>query len=140
MNIVQVFITILSTCALAFSIFQLWYYYENYDYIISYNNMFRNLQFSRTANNNFKDSTVYDPNDNVFDEPKKWRCSQNNGLYYAISSYGFMSDNNFEITRTYIHETDCIIEMFNTRIPIVYNPCIVLDSNDCILLNTLLTR
>ncbi|AAC97666.1 ORF MSV132 putative Amsacta moorei entomopoxvirus G4R homolog (vaccinia A28L), similar to SW:P29816 [Melanoplus sanguinipes entomopoxvirus] len=139
MNIIQVFGIILITSALCFIIFQLWYYYENYDYIIKYNDAYGNLEYSQSANINYQDSTVYDPNDTEYDVNKKWRCALNNSIYYPVSEFGFMSTDSTKIGLTYTYLNDCLLNLFDTQVKIIYNPCSVSNtSNDCVLLNNLL--
>ncbi|BAO49431.1 membrane protein [Alphaentomopoxvirus acuprea] len=140
MNIIQVFGIIFITASFCFIIFQLWYYAENYTYILKYNNAYSNLQFARSANINYQDRTVNDPNDNEFNVDRKWRCAEENGIYYPVSSFGFMSTESTGINLTYTFIKDCILELFNTQLRIVYNACSISGSLDCQLLNRLLAN
>ncbi|NP_064968.2 viral replication protein A28-like [Betaentomopoxvirus amoorei] len=141
MNTVQILVVILITTALSFLVFQLWYYAENYEYILRYNDTYSNLQFARSANINFDDLTVFDPNDNVFNVEEKWRCaSTNNNIFYAVSTFGFLSTESTGINLTYTNSRDCIIDLFSRIIKIVYDPCTVETSNDCRLLRLLMAN
>lgn len=139
-NVIQLFCIILITSVICFLLFQLWFYIENFAYILDFNKIYKQLEFTNTSNINFTDTSIYDPNDNVFDVDYKWRCVLHNSKYYAISRYGFMSTDNVSIGKSFDYLKDCIINMFDTRIFIIYNPCIIEDSSDCILLNNLLQQ
>jgi hypothetical protein len=139
-NIIQLFCIILITSVVCFLLFQLWFYIENYSYILDFNEIYKKLEFTNTSNINFTDISVYDPNDNVFDVDYKWRCVLYNSKYYPISRYGFMSIDNVSKGKSFDYLKDCIIDMFDTRIPIIYNPCVIETSSDCILLNNLLKQ
>lgn len=137
-NIIQLFCIILITSVVCFLLFQLWFYIENYSYILDFNEIYKKLEFTNTSNINFTDISIYDPNDSVFDVDYKWRCVLYDSKYYPISRYGFMSVDNVSKGKSFNYLKDCIIDMFDTRIPIIYNPCKIETSSDCILLNNLL--
>ncbi|CCU56096.1 IMV MP/virus entry (Cop-A28L) [Choristoneura rosaceana entomopoxvirus 'L'] len=138
MNTIQILVIILITSALCFLIFQLWYYAENYEYILRYNDTYSNLEFTKSANINFDDLTIYDPNDNIFNVEEKWRCATNNNIFYALSTFGFLSTESTGIHLTYSNSRDCIIDLFSKIIKIVYDPCTVETSADCTLLRLLM--
>lgn len=138
MNIIQVIGIIFITSATCFLGFQLWYYAENYDYILKYNKTYSNLEYAHGANINYEDKSVPDPNDNVFDVNKKWRCAEENNKFYAVSEYGFLSTESTSIKLIYSYYKDCIINLFDTQIKIVYNPCEVAGSSDCLFLQRLM--
>jgi hypothetical protein len=137
-NTLQLFCIILITALVCFLLFQLWFYIENYSYIVQFNETYKSLEFVNTSNINFIDTSVYDPNDSIFDVNYKWRCVEYNSLFYPISRYGFMSTDNISKNKSFKYLKDCIIDMFDTRYPIVYDPCIIQTSSDCKLLNSLL--
>jgi hypothetical protein len=138
MNIIQVTALIFITTATCFLAFQFWYYIENYDYILKYNNTYSNLEYARSANINYDDRTVYDPNDNIFIVDEKWRCAENNRLFYALSEFGFLSTESTGIHLVYTHFRDCILDLFSRQTKIVYNACAIPTSADCNLLQNLL--
>lgn len=139
-NIIQLFCIILITSVICFLLFQLWFYIENYAYILDFNEIYKKLEFTNSSNINFTDISIYDPNDNAFDVNYKWRCAlyDNDNKYYPVSKYGFMSTDNTSKGKKYNYLKDCIIDMFNTRIPIIYNPCGTSMVIDCAILNILL--
>ncbi|CCU56418.1 IMV MP/virus entry (Cop-A28L) [Mythimna separata entomopoxvirus 'L'] len=140
MNIIQIIAIVIITSALCFLIFQLWYYGENYEYILRYNDTYSNLEYTRSANINFDDLTIYDPNDNIFNVREKWRCALNNNTYYAISDFGFLSTESTGINLTFTNYRDCIIDLFSRVIKVIYNPCTIPTSSDCTLLRLLMNN
>ncbi|CCU55473.1 IMV MP/virus entry (Cop-A28L) [Adoxophyes honmai entomopoxvirus 'L'] len=140
MNIIQVIVIILITASLCFLIFQLWYYAENYEYVLRYNDSYSNLQYAKSTNINFDDLTVYDPNDNIFNVEEKWRCASSNNIFYAVSKFGFLSTESTGIHLTYNNYRDCILDLFSRIIKIIYNPCVVETSSDCVLLKLLISN
>lgn len=138
MNILQIVILILVVSGSCFLMFQLWYYYENYEYIVEFNKTYRRLEYSSSPNISYVDKSVRDPNDNEFKTEEKSRCVLYNGSWFGIFGGGFIGDDSTSIGKGFNDKIDCIDNIFDIKIPIVYNPCIMKNDNDCKLLKKLM--
>lgn len=94
-TVVELVIMILATASFCFIAFQMWYYIENYNYILQFNKLYSNLEYALSPSLNFIDSSYYDPNDSVLTTKDKWRCvlDKSSNYIYSISSFGFLSNN-----------------------------------------------
>ncbi|ADT91145.1 MV entry-fusion complex protein [Cotia virus SPAn232] len=140
MNILTVFIIIITTVAICMIMFQGYYIYNNYENIKEFNALHSSLEYTNTLNTLSIDRTVIDPNDDVYDVKQKWRCVKFNNDYVSISAFGFKSDG--KKIRKFNNIDDCIYYTFsisnNTNI---INPCIYPNdpkSKECIFLKSAL--
>lgn len=140
MNILQVVILILVVSSVCFLLFQFWYYYENYEYIIEFNKNYKRLEYSASPNISYIDKSVKDPNDNKFRSEDKLRCVLYQGYWYGIFKDGFVSEVSTSLSDGFKDKIDCVDYIFEIRTPVVYNPCVVPESSDCILLKSLLEQ
>lgn len=91
----DVFIIIICVCSFCFLLFQLWYVFENYEYIKDYILNYKHLQFAQNPNLKFIDKTIYDPNEDEKDKDSKFRCvSDDNKTYYFVNKNGFSGNDN----------------------------------------------
>lgn len=138
MNILQIIILILVISSLCFLLFQLWYYYENYNYIQEFNNTYKKLEYSTSPNISYVDKSVKDPNDDKINQEDKFRCVLTDGLWYGIFNKGFISDVSTSIQGGFKTKIDCEDFVFSRSIYVIYNPCVVPESYDCKLLKDLM--
>lgn len=134
----NIIIIILSTSALMFMLYQLWFFYENYDYIVEFNRTYRHLEYVRGPNLLYNDTTIYDPNNSV-NMDERFRCKYKNGKYFSVSKKGFISEDSNSLTLSWSDLKECIYYTFSNNVVIVYDACTLdPESDDCKLLKELL--
>lgn len=131
-----IIIIIISSTSLAFLIFNLWYLYENFDYICEYNNKYKNLVYVKGPNLIYE---KFNFNDSLQISENKFRCKEIDGKFYSFSKRGFRSNDSSFLNLSWDNLKDCIYRTFNDDVFIIYDACMLnSESKDCKLLNKLL--
>ncbi|AAR98462.1 ORF105 hypothetical protein [Bovine papular stomatitis virus] len=140
MDAVSALCVALASAAAMFVALQMWAVYENYDNIREFNSANAALEFARTAGGPRVDRRVYDPNDEVFDARKKWRCVIFKGAAVAASEFGFRSHDGVSPARFGTVDA-CVDEIFTDVSDFrVFNPCLPPNqsSEACLFLKSIL--
>lgn len=135
MNFDLIIIIVFVVC-FTISLFQCLEFIQNYDYIQKFNDQYSKYEYIYTPVINYVDSTYFDPNDSETNVNLKWRCYNNNKMYYGVSQKGMiLKDNQIYSTDNYI---DCINYIFSSYIINYLNPCNKDADNDyCKIFNSI---
>lgn len=87
-------------------------FYMNYDYIANFVNRYNKYIFYTYPSFYYVDKSKYDPNDDITNSNKKYRCFLSNGYYYAGNEDYIVVDNN-KIEKKFININDCYSFIFN---------------------------
>lgn len=153
MQIVNIAILLIVIVSFTFILFQIWYLYENKEYIYDYVDKYSNFKYIANPSISFIDKTVYDINENITDEEKKMRCVMYyqehwndsdtiDQVYIAVQENGFISTNSSTADLIFNNYYECIKYIFSNSIFIIYDPCNGTNpvTNDCNFLKLLLTH
>lgn len=120
MNLNLIFILIFLFC-FCFISFQCLEFYQNYDYIQKFIEKYYKYEFESSPSYNYTDKTVIDPNDNITDYKKKWRCGYVDKYYQGFSEDGIVivkdDFGKWEL------KIDCINYIFDTFYLNYLDPC-----------------
>lgn len=124
LKLLFIIISIVSFC---FIVFQLYEFICNYEFIIDFNEKYKNYEFTSSPSYTYTDYSIFDPNDFANNTSQKWKCVQYyNNSYYALSEKGIIIKNG-ELNR-FNDEMTCIDYIFSKTILNYQNPCVFDES------------
>ncbi|AIZ77356.1 putative IMV surface protein [Parapoxvirus red deer/HL953] len=124
MDAVSALCVALASAGAMFLIVQSWAVYENLDNIREFNEANAALELAFGTGGPRVDRRVYDPNDEVLDARKKWRCVTFKGAVVAASEFGFRSHDGISPAR-FGGVDACVDEIFTDAADFrVFNPCL----------------